>query len=123
MRLPDDFGVEAAQLVSATVSNDLRSVKEPERRLMSAIERCGYSKEDTFAIKLAFEEAITNAVKHGNRNDRSKRVHISYFVDERRVVIGIADEGPGFQPDCVPDPTADENLERPCGRGDRKSVV
>jgi serine/threonine-protein kinase RsbW len=92
-------------------------VKAPERDLMNALQRAGYDRETIFAIKLAFEEAVTNAVKHGNRNDRAKHVHIKYYVDPMRVIIGVADEGPGFSPDNVPDPTADENLERPCGRG------
>lgn len=117
MKVPPEFGVSDDQLVSITVPNSLRNVKEPERLIMSALESCGYHKDVTFAIKLAFEEAITNAVKHGNRNDQSKHVHVRFFVDPQRVVIMVRDEGDGFRPDDVPDPTADENLDRPCGRG------
>ncbi len=117
MKVPPEFAIADAALTSVTVPNDLHSVKAPERDLMSALHRAGYDKETIFAIKLAFEEAVTNAVKHGNRNDRQKHVHIRYFVDPTRVIIGVADEGPGFSPSNVPDPTADENLERPCGRG------
>ena len=117
MKGPPEFAISDAHLTGVTVANDLRSVKAPEHALMDALHKAGYDKETIFAIKLAFEEAVTNAVKHGNRNDRSKHVHIRFFVDPTRVIIGVADEGPGFSPDAVPDPTADENLERPCGRG------
>ena len=72
---------------------------------------------DLFCIKLALEEALVNAIKHGNQMDRSKKVHISYRLLADRFEIHIADEGPGFDPSDVPDPTALENLERPCGRG------
>jgi serine/threonine-protein kinase RsbW len=117
MKVPPDFGVEDDQLVSLTVPNDLRCLKEPEARIMKALRDCGYERDTIFAVKLAFEEAVTNAVKHGNRNDASKSVHLRYHVDRERVVLMVRDEGPGFTPENVPDPTADENLERPCGRG------
>jgi serine/threonine-protein kinase RsbW len=49
--------------------------------------------------------------------DRNKKVHVAYHVRPDRFDIKITDEGAGFDPDDVPDPTAVENLERPCGRG------
>jgi serine/threonine-protein kinase RsbW len=49
--------------------------------------------------------------------DSNKRVFVWYSVTSDRFDVKIADEGPGFNPDDVPDPTAPENLERPCGRG------
>lgn len=99
------------------VNNDLRSAKEPEERILHEVQRCGYDPDTVFAIKLAFEEAITNAVKHGNKNDKSKTITIKYFVDRNRVILAIRDQGQGFVPETVPDPTLAENLERPCGRG------
>ncbi len=117
MNVPADFGVDDAALVDVAVPNDLRAVREPEARILAELRRCGYDDDTIFAIKLAFEEAVTNAVKHGNCNDRTKQVHLRYFVDPQRVVLMVRDEGCGFCPDEVPDPTADENLERPSGRG------
>lgn len=117
MSVPPDFGVDDDALVDVTVPNDLRSVKGPEARIMAALRRCGYDPDTTFAIKLAFEEAVTNAAKHGNRGDTGKQIHLRYYVDPQRVVIMVRDEGHGFRPEEIPDPTADENLERPCGRG------
>jgi len=72
---------------------------------------------DLFSIKLALEEALVNAIKHGNQYDRNKKVEIAYQVTSERFTIRITDEGDGFDPADVPDPTAVENLERPCGRG------
>jgi len=73
--------------------------------------------QELFAVRLALEEALVNAIKHGNQLDRSKKVAISYRFLPGRFEIRISDEGPGFDPADVPDPTAVENLERPCGRG------
>lgn len=117
MKVPPDFGVDDADLVDILVPNDLRQLKGPEADIMAAIKRCGYDADTIFAIKLAFEEAITNAVKHGNCDDPDKQVVLRYYVDPQRVVIMVRDEGGGFRPTTVPDPTTDENLERPNGRG------
>jgi serine/threonine-protein kinase RsbW len=117
MKVPPEFGIDDDALIDLIVPNDLRSLKEPEAQIMGSLKRCGYDEDTIFAIKLAFEEAITNAVKHGNCNDCNKQVHLRYFVDPTRVILMVRDEGCGFQPDRVPDPTADENLERPSGRG------
>ena len=117
MKVPSEFGVDEAALVSITVPNDLRQLKSPEATIMKELKRCGYDADTVFAIKLAFEEAVTNAVKHGNRNDPTKEVVLRYYVDPQRVVIMVRDQGCGFCPGQVPDPTMDENLERPNGRG------
>jgi serine/threonine-protein kinase RsbW len=75
------------------------------------------NEQDIFSIKLALEEALINAIKHGNQMDRTKKVRVSYQLQHDRFDVFIADEGTGFDPTDVPDPTAIENLERPCGRG------
>jgi serine/threonine-protein kinase RsbW len=77
----------------------------------------GYPRKDLFAVRLALEEALVNAVKHGNRGNPEKEVHVRYGVTEGHVVVEVEDEGSGFDPLAVPDPLADENLDRPCGRG------
>jgi len=91
------------------------------RRIQDDVERAlkahRFDERDIFSIKLALEEALVNAIKHGNQMDRSKSVHIAYQVSAERFEIHIADEGPGFDPEDVPDPMAVDNLERPCGRG------
>ena len=86
---------------------------EIEKLLLSL----NYGERDVFSIKLALEEALVNAIKHGNQMDRTKNVQITYQVLPHQFEIRITDEGPGFDPADVPDPTDVENLERPCGRG------
>lgn len=117
MKVPPDFGVDDSALVEMVVPNDLHSAKQPEQQILKALARHGYDDDETFAIKLALEEAITNAVKHGNCSDCGRRLTVRYFVDDKRTVIMVRDEGCGFDLEEVPDPTADENLERPNGRG------
>ncbi len=75
------------------------------------------SPHEVFSIKLALEEALINAIKHGNQMDRSKKVRVLYRCTPGFFEVRVFDEGSGFDPGDVPDPTAVENLERPCGRG------
>lgn len=91
------------------------------RRVQEDIERelktNRYAERDIFSIRLALEEALVNAMKHGNQMDRAKKVRVAYHVSAERFDVLIADEGTGFDPGELPDPTAVENIERPCGRG------
>jgi serine/threonine-protein kinase RsbW len=91
------------------------------RRLQEAIEHLlkahHFSERDVFCVRLALEEALVNAIKHGNQMDRAKKVRVAYRVDAEHFEVRIRDEGGGFNPGDVPDPVAAENLERPCGRG------
>ena len=99
------------------IPSDLAAAKQSEEVILDHVRRCGYSQDAAFAIKLAMEEAITNAIKHGNRNDPTKRITIGYAVSPQKTVINVADEGGGFRLGDVPDPTRDENLDCPTGRG------
>ncbi|MFQ5806607.1 MAG: ATP-binding protein [Phycisphaerae bacterium] len=117
MTVPSEFGVRETDLVELVVPNDLQSARQVEKRIMDRLARCRYGAAVTFAIKLALEEALTNAVKHGNDNDASRQLVVRYSVDRERTIIMVRDEGLGFAPTGLPDPTSDENLERPSGRG------
>ena len=99
------------------IASRFGEVAGPQNAIVQAAEAHGFSPSQLFAIKLSLEEAITNAIKHGNRLDVSKKVTIDYQVSDDAVIVEIQDEGGGFSPDQVPDPTRVENLERPSGRG------
>lgn len=91
------------------------------RRVQDEIEfelkKMRYDDREVFGVRLALEEALVNAIKHGNKMDPTKQVFIHYQVDAQRCEIGITDEGRGFDPGQVADCLAPENLERPGGRG------
>ncbi len=99
------------------IPSDLSSAKKPEHAILQAVAEHGFNEDSIFAIKLTLEEAITNAIKHGNKSDRSKKVVVRYTVDAAQVVICIRDEGAGFDPAAVPDPTSPERISLPSGRG------
>jgi serine/threonine-protein kinase RsbW len=86
-------------------------------RVVAAMTERGYSSDDVMGLRLALEEAVVNGLRHGNRGDPTKQVVVRYWVGPAEVLADVEDEGPGFDPRCVPDPTAPENLEKPGGRG------
>jgi serine/threonine-protein kinase RsbW len=102
---------------TVVIRSDLAAAHEAEKALLAEVAGCNYSEAATFAIKLAVEEGVNNAIKHGNRFDACKTVELIYDISKDRAVITITDQGAGFDPSAVPDPTADENLEKPTGRG------
>lgn len=106
--------VEHLKLV---LSSRFDEVRRAEDAVIAAAEKMGFIGSDQFAIRLALEEALANAIKHGNQCDPEKQVTLECRADESQIAITVTDEGPGFQPDTLPDPTAEENLEKPFGRG------
>lgn len=85
--------------------------------ILAALREAEWDEKDIFGVRLSLEEALVNAIIHGNRLDNQKSVTVDCKMSTEKLWIEITDEGPGFHPEEVPDPTAPENLERPCGRG------
>ena len=88
-----------------------------ETCLVEAAIQNNFSEDDIFALKLSLEEALTNAIKHGNKKNENKKINVRYSVNAERADIYIADEGAGFKPLDIPDPTKAENIILPSGRG------
>ncbi|RMF91114.1 MAG: ATP-binding protein [Planctomycetota bacterium] len=99
--------------IPGTLADALPIVDE----ILAHLRRQGWAERDIFAVHLALTEAISNAVEHGNRKDPSKSVCIAVELAPNRVRIEIEDEGTGFRPEEVPDPTHPDRIEYPRGRG------
>ncbi|MFN9719485.1 MAG: ATP-binding protein [Planctomycetota bacterium] len=97
-------------------SNTAEGLKVQEQ-IVSLMEKFEYSMRDIFAMRLSLEESLTNAIRHGNKLDPGKSVSVDCRIDDQRMIVVVHDEGDGFEPDTVPDPTLEEFIERPCGRG------
>lgn len=85
------------------------------------VDRCRDFRFEGSRLNLNFRvgmcEALANAVIYGNRRDPEKQVRVEVELNPERVEVRVIDQGPGFDPGHVPDPTLPDNLERPGGRG------
>jgi serine/threonine-protein kinase RsbW len=77
----------------------------------------GYGEEQVDRLGMAVREAAANAVTHGNAYSADKAVHFSVETSDNGLVVKVRDEGEGFDPSEVPDPTTAENLLKASGRG------
>lgn len=100
------------------IPNDPEAIGQVRDRLVDLLARHRFPDAAAFAIRLAFEEAISNAFRHGHGGlPRHEPVTITMEVDATHATIEVEDRGPGFDPASIPDPTLLENLEKPSGRG------
>ena len=81
----------------------------------------GLDDESLHWVSVAVRESVINAIKHGNSGDERKHVHVEFTpIDGERpsgIQIRVRDEGPGFDPEALPDPLAPENMLKSSGRG------
>jgi serine/threonine-protein kinase RsbW len=85
--------------------------------VMEVVRNNQWSDKDVFAVELALEEALTNAVKHGNNSEPSKSVRFDCKLHENKIYARIEDEGSGFDPYSLADPREQENQMIESGRG------
>lgn len=99
------------------IPSDFAASRDVQLHIMEDVAAAGFDEESVFAVRISLEEAIVNAIRHGNQMDASKRVRVESATAPGFVEVVVEDEGPGFDRKNVPDPTAQENLCRPNGRG------
>ncbi len=102
---------------SIEITGDSSEVKTVIDEVLDKARLSGFSEDNIFAIHLALEEALTNAVTHGNKMDPRKKISVNYEFTEEKFDVTIQDSGEGFDPDEVPDPRQNGNLFKPSGRG------
>ena len=99
------------------IPNNTETAREVQERIIGLMEQNAWPMRECFGVRLALEEAMVNAIKHGNRMEPDKKVFIACELTADEITVVIEDQGEGFKPEDVPDPTEDENLENPGGRG------
>ena len=110
-------GRAAAGAMTFTIPSDPAATRDVQKQIMDRVEAAKYGEQSTFAIRLALEEGLLNAIKHGNKLSPHKTVHVEAKITPKRTEITIEDQGEGFRRSTVPDPCADENLLKCSGRG------
>jgi serine/threonine-protein kinase RsbW len=115
MGTPQDQNSETEHLL---IANKREEIERAERRLVEALDRFKYPDAAKFAVRLALEEALVNAFRHGHKGlPPEAQVSFEFRVGPDRAEMAVEDKGPGFDPGEVADPTLEENLTVPTGRG------
>jgi serine/threonine-protein kinase RsbW len=102
---------------SEVVEGDSSTAEKVFAQILEKMKTLKFGKDDMFAVHLGLEEAFTNAVKHGNKSERGKKVIVKYQIDSKKLILSIEDEGEGFAPESIPNPTVGENIYKTGGRG------
>jgi serine/threonine-protein kinase RsbW len=101
----------------AKVPTDISYIKKISAEIEEFLRSNNVDDTSIFDIRLCVEETVKNAMIHGNKNKKDLTVTVSYSLQGDKFTIEIEDQGKGFDPAVLPDPTQDENLMRAGGRG------
>jgi serine/threonine-protein kinase RsbW len=107
----------AAGVFEVTLESSLNTVERAEELAHRVCECAGFDQDEQQKIEMAVHESVINAVAHGNKHDKRKKVHLRFEIFKDRLEIRIRDEGAGFDPARVADPLSAENLLKVSGRG------
>ena len=100
-----------------TIPSRTTAASEVVDALLAQLRRDDWEPHDVFGVHMAVEEALVNAITHGNKEDPSKSVSVRWQSSPDRLRVEIIDEGTGFDPQLLPDPICDAYLSEPHGRG------
>lgn len=100
------------------LESNLESVLAVENLISQAKEEYAISEDNYNYMWIALNEAVSNAIKHGNKFNSAKKIRLTVETKEDRYLcFTIKDEGNGFDPSNIPDPTSPERISEPNGRG------
>ena len=105
------------QTTRLVLPSHVEAVADAAAAVTDFIRNCGASEEAGFGVEMAVREAVTNAVVHGNQEDDAKSVEVIFNCHGNELEVEVRDQGHGFDPQEVPDPTDPANLLKTSGRG------
>jgi len=99
------------------IPSDIKKIRKVIAKIINVLLERNVDKSHIFDIRLSVEEAIINAIEHGNKKNKNLNVDITFVVDDEKIEIAVEDQGKGFDHTKMPDPTTDGNILRAHGRG------
>jgi len=99
------------------ISSNIQNLRLVEKLIDELQLELDLTDESYGNVLVATMEAANNAIIHGNKSDPNKMVNLQIQKAENELVVNITDQGEGFDPTSIPDPTAPENIEKINGRG------
>lgn len=99
------------------VPSQTRYIRKVSRKILGSLSHFNLDEATVFDIRLCIEEAVRNAMVHGNHSEAGRAVRAAYWIDGGKLVIEIEDEGSGFDHKAIADPTSDIHITKNSGRG------
>ena len=106
-----------SERLRVSIPSTAPALKRAMGRVRGILSRCGFAQELRTDLEIALHEALANAMEHGNDGRPKRRIFLRCYGGPPGILIAVRDEGPGFDPEAVPDPRADDRLELAHGRG------
>ena len=106
-----------ARTFELTIPSKLEELESVQRLISQATAAFGLSEDMAYWMELTISESVINAIRHGNQFDPSKKARLAISFDGENLEVIVEDQGSGFSLDELADPTRDENILKPCGRG------
>lgn len=105
------------QTTRLVLPSHIEAVADAAVAVTDFVKSCGLDEQTAFGVDMAVRESVTNAIVHGNREDETKSVEVIFNCLGNALEIEVRDQGEGFDPASVPDPTEPANILKPSGRG------
>lgn len=105
------------QTTRLVLPSHIEAVADASAAVTGFVKSCGLDEQAAFGVDMAVREAVTNAMVHGNREDETKSVEVIFNCLANALEIEVRDQGEGFDPASVPDPTEPANILKTSGRG------
>lgn len=100
-----------------TISSTLEEIEFVEKLAEKAAVKMHFDEDEKDSLAIAVTEAVNNAIIHGNKQDKKKKVYVKFTFEGEKIIVTVKDEGMGFNPKNISDPIAPENLLKESGRG------
>ncbi len=104
-------------IISESLPSRLEAVGQFSTKVVDSLRKIGFSMEELFDVKLCLDEALINAIKHGNKFNPELNVEVRIEAKDEVLAITVKDHGEGFDFTQIPNPTEEDNLHRNSGRG------
>jgi len=104
-------------IIKYKINSDLKNILPVTLEIFQKLKSQGVKEDILFDVRLCLEEALVNAIKHGNKKDKKKLVYIAVKFINHIIEIIVKDQGKGFDYKNIPSPTKGKNIKKPSGRG------
>lgn len=108
---------DLSKRVDIRIPSNIKYIRKVSSKIIEDLKQCSVDADTVFDIRLCVEEAVRNAIVHGNRCNVKEPVRVSYWKKDSEFFVEVEDRGKGYDHSKLPDPRGDKHILRNSGRG------